>query len=573
MLPRQQFFLTVTFAVLTSSVTLPVLAQRAPDTGTLLREIERSTGKTQVAPAPLLPVKPTAAGVPLPDQAGQSVFVSGFRIDADRFPAAELQEVLKSDTQRALTLAQLQAATRKISEYYRQHDYLAYAYLPPQTVQDGIVTIKVVEAKLGQVKRDTSVPSRLKDSIVLGTVTQRAVPGQPLRPGQLDQAIAALNEVPGVARADSVLQPGANPGESDAVVRMTDAPLAQGNMTLNNAGSEGTGVWQGSMAGSLDSPTGRGEQFQLSGLKSEGSRYVRLGASYPLGLSGRRVEINASALEYEVKPTVSPLELNGMSTTAGVLLTQPLQRSAKLSLTATAGFDTKRIVDRMDSVTLGDKQVRVGYLGLAALRRDDWLGGGFNTLNLTVNVGTLDLTRRSEQFEGDQLTAQTHGSYGKLHLTLSREQMLTSHVTLVPTLAAQWTPSNLDSSEKFSLGGFYGIHAYPTGEASGDNGWLFNLETRWQLRESLRLSGFYDFGWIQQHAEPWADWQTVANQPNSYHLQGVAVGLLWTPAPLFQAQAMIASVLGDNPGKDAAGRNSDGGDDQFRAWVQINFRF
>ncbi|MBK1641339.1 hypothetical protein CKO12_05510 [Chromatium okenii] len=573
MILRQHFVVTVTVGLLTSLVTLPVLAQRAPDTGTLLREIERSTGKTQVAPAPLLPVKPDPAGVPLPEKAGEAVLVQGFRIEAERFPAAELQALLKDDIQRELTLVQLQAAARKISEYYRQHDYLAYAYLPPQTVRDGIVTIKVVEAKLGQVKRDASVPSRMRDAIVLGTVTHRAVPGQPLRPGQLDQAIAALNELPGVGRADSVLQPGANLGESDAVVRLTDAPLAQGNLTLNNAGSEATGLWQGSLAGSLDSPLGRGEQFQLSLLKSEGSRYVRLGASYPLGVSGRRVAISASALEYEIKPTISPLELNGTSTTAGIELTQPLRRSAKLSVTATAGLDAKRMVDRMDSVTLGDKQVRVAYVGLSATRRDDWLGGGVNTVDLTVNLGDLDLTRRPEQFEGDQHTAQTHGNYGKLHVTLSREQPVTTRVTLVPTLAAQWAASNLDSSEKFSLGGVYGIRAYPTGEASGDHGWLFNLEARWQVRESWRVSGFYDCGWIQQHADPWLNWQTVAGQPNSYYLQGVAVGLLWTPAPLFQAQALVASVLGDNPGQDAAGHNSDGGDDQFRAWVQINFRF
>ena len=112
------------------------------------------------------------------------------------------------------------------------------------------------------------------------------------------------------------------------------------------------------------------------------------------------------------------------------------------------------MVDRMDSVTLGDKQVRVVYFGLAATRRDDWLGGGVNNFDLTVNLGDLDLTRRPEQFDGDQRTAQTHGNYGKLHLTLSREQPVTTRVTLVPTLAAQWAASNLDSSEKFSLGGF-----------------------------------------------------------------------------------------------------------------------
>lgn len=569
MLRRYSVVITLSMAIASGTAQ----AQRLPDAGTLLREIERTTGKTQNAPAPLLPIKPSAEDVPLPTKTGEAVLVSGFRIDANRFPDAELQALLKEYVGREVTLAQLQVAARKISDYYRQHDYLAYAYLPPQTVHNGVINLKVVEAKLGQVKLDATAPTRLNTSVLRGVVTHRAVPGQPLRPEQLDQAIALLNELPGVAQAQSLLEPGANLGESDAVIRVEEAPLAQADMSLNNTGSEGTGVWQTIVAGSVDSPFGRGDQLRVNLLKSQGDHYLWLGASSPLGPSGRRLEISVSALEYAIQPEISPLDLKGESTTAGVMLTQPLRRSSRFSLTATAGLEIKRMVDRMDAITLGDKHLQGGYFGLTAMLRDHWLGGGINHLDLTVNIGDLDLTRRPEQFEGDQLTAQTHGSYQKLHLALSREQPLSQRVTLFTSLLAQWTPTNLDSSEKFTLGGYYGVRAYPTSEATGDNGWLLNLETRWQLRDSWRLSGFYDLGWIQQHAQPWRNWQTVANQPNTYQLQGVGLSLRWSPAPLFQAQATIASAIGDNPGQDAAGHNSDGNDDTFHAWLQMTLHF
>ncbi|PQJ96601.1 ShlB/FhaC/HecB family hemolysin secretion/activation protein [Chromatium okenii] len=567
----RRYFVVMTGLMLFISVTAQ--AQRLPDAGTLLREIERTTGKTQNAPAPLLPVKPDAEDVPLPEKAGETVLVNSFRIDAGRFPDAELQALLKEYVGHPVTLAQLQVGTRKISDYYRQHDYLAYAYLPPQTVHDGIINIKVVEAKLGQVKLDAAAPTRLNTSVLRGVVTQRAVPSQALRPEQLSAAVAILNELPGVAQAQSLLEPGTNLGESDAVIRVEEAPLAQADVSLNNTGSKATDMWQTFVAGSIDSPLGRGDQLRFNLLKSQGDRYLWLGASTPLGSSGRRIEINASALEYAIQPSISPLDLKGRSTTAGVVLTQPLRRSSRFSLTATAGLETKRMVDRMDEITLGDKQIRVAYLGLTSMLRDHWLGGGINNFDLTLNIGDLDLTRRPEQFTGDQLTAQTHGSYQKLHLALSREQPLSQRVTLLTTLLAQWTPTNLDSSEKFTLGGYYGVRAYPTSEASGDNGGLLSLEMRWQLRDSWRLSGFYDVGWIQQHAQPWENWQTVANQPNTYQLQGVGLSLRWAPSPLFQTQATIASAIGDNPGLDAAGHNSDGNDDKYHAWVQMTVHF
>jgi hemolysin activation/secretion protein len=566
-----RFFVVITGLMVVVSMTAQ--AQRLPDAGTLLREIERTTGKTQNAPAPLLPMTPDAEDVPLPAQAGEKVLVNGFRIDASRFPDAELQALLKEYVGHSVTLAQLQAGTRKISDYYRQRDYLAYAYLPPQTVRDGLINIRVVEATLGQVNLDATAPTRLNTSILRGMVTQRAIPGQPLRPAQLDQAVAILNELPGVMQAQSLLKPGSNRGESDAVIRVEEAPLAQADVSLNNTGSKATDIWQTLVTGSIDSPLGRGDQLRFNLLKSQGDRYLWLGASTPLGASGRRFEVNASALEYAIQPSISPLDLKGRSTTAGAVLTQPLRRSSQLSLTATAGLEIKRMVDRMDEITLGDRQISVGSLGLTAMLRDRWLGGGINHLDLRINIGNVDLTRRPEQLTGDQLTAHTHGSYQKLYLALSREQPVSQRVTMLATLLAQWTPTNLDSSEKFTLGGYYGVRAYPTSEATGDNGWLLNLEMQWQLRDSWRFSGFYDVGWIQQHAQPWTNWQTVANQPNTYQLQGVGLSLRWTPSPLFQAQAVIASAIGDNPGLDAAGHNSDGNDDKYHAWVQMTVHF
>ncbi len=555
------------------AVAAPAFAQRPPDAGSLLREIERSTGRTQAAPAPLAPARPSSEGVSLPVQAGETLFVSAFRIQATRFPESQLQALLKDYAGREVTLAQLQAATRRISDYYRQHDYLAYAFLPPQTVVNGIVEIRVVEASLGKVKLDPASKTRLNPSLLLGMVTERAPPRQPLRPTQLDEGVAIVNELPGIGRAQSLLEPGAAPGESDAVLQVTDAPLAQGDFAINNAGTKGTGEWQGFWIASMDSPFGHGEQFQFNGLKSDGSRYLWLAGSHPIGTSGLRVGLNGSAMDYDIGHSINPLDLNGSSWTLGMTLNQPLRRSTNFSLTATAGFDYKKMLDNTDTSTLADREIVVGHIGLSATLRDHWFGGGVSVLDATINVGNLDLHGLPEQYAGDQLTAQTNGSYGRLNLSASREQPISQRVTLLTAVQAQWAPSNLDSSEKFYLGGFSGVHAYPTGEAPGDSGYLINLETRWQVMDDLRLSGFYDLGWIQQHAKPWTNWQSVVGQPNSYFLQGIGVGLLWFPSKLFQAQAMIASVIGDNPGQDTAGHNSDGTDDRLRGWVQVTFHF
>jgi hemolysin activation/secretion protein len=65
------------------------------------------------------------------------------------------------------------------------------------------------------------------------------------------------------------------------------------------------------------------------------------------------------------------------------------------------------------------------------------------------------------------------------------------------TLSGQWAGNNLNSSEKYSLGGVYGVRAYPQGEASGDMGSMLNLELAHNFTPQLRGVLFYDYGHIR----------------------------------------------------------------------------
>ena len=71
----------------------------------------------------------------------------------------------------------------------------------------------------------------------------------------------------------------------------------------------------------------------------------------------------------------------------------------------------------------------------------------------------------------DAATARTAGHFGKWNLNLTRLQHIDDRLSLYLSYSRQWATKNLDSSEKFSLGGPYGVRAYPVGEASGDDGW------------------------------------------------------------------------------------------------------
>ncbi|CAK0748019.1 conserved hypothetical protein [Gammaproteobacteria bacterium] len=543
-----------------------------PDAGTILREIERSTGKQEMAPAPLTIIDHPPASAPLPEKAGETVLVISFRIKATLFSEDTLRSLLKDYVGRALTLAELQEAARKIGDYYTQHDYLAHAYLPPQTVHDGVVEIVVVESRLSQVKIDPSSTTRLNYSLATGLIQFRAEVGQLLHPSKLSESMEIFNEIPGV-RATSTLAPGLVESESVAILKIEDGPLLGGMFTLDKGGSHTTGAKRALLTTAINDYFGQGDQFSVVGLKSSGSSYIRLGATMPAGISGLMLGTNGSVLEYKVGGALTPLDLHGHAWTMGVNAGYPIKRSSNFSLTANATFDHKRMVDFGNEVMLGDKQIEVFTFGLSAMIKDGWLGDATNRLGITFNAGRLDLSRQKEKFKADQSTARTNGVFTKLAFTAAREQLLWEKIILVDNFRAQVARPNLDGSEQFSLGGQDGIRAYPVSEAAGDAGWINSLELRWQKMDQLQLFGFYDIGRIHQHNHLWDGWQSVPGQPNGYLLHGTGIGMMWSPFSYLQVKATLARTIDDNPGHDVAGNDSDGTQDKMRSWIQavINF--
>ena len=60
---------------------------------------------------------------------------------------------------------------------------------------------------------------------------------------------------------------------------------------------------------------------------------------------------------------------------------------------------------------------------------------------------------------------------------------------------------------------------------------------------------------------------------NNYHLSGAGIGIDWRFISQGIATFAIASPMGSNPGRDANGRNVDGGTNGTRAWVSVNLQF
>lgn len=145
-----------------------------------------------------------------------------------------------------------------------------------------------------------------------------------------------------------------------------------------------------------------------------------------------------------------------------------------------------------------------------------------NTLSVLYTQGKLELKDPLTRLV-DSITARSAGNYDKWMLSYARLQLLTQRSSLYLRLAVQGTGDNLDSYEKFALGGPNSVRAYRPGETLVDEAVLYSVEWRQQIPVAWGhgLEGilFYDRARGHRNAVPWT------NAPNRVTLDGFGVGL------------------------------------------------
>ncbi|MFH0787413.1 MAG: ShlB/FhaC/HecB family hemolysin secretion/activation protein [Pseudomonadota bacterium] len=560
---RVRFILIV---LLLLAATKPAVAVQ-PDAGTLLREAKEPPPSARQEKRP--PVKPPLS--PPEDKTGIKIRITGFDFEGyTLFSREELQEELADLIGQELTMSQLEVAAQRIVSFYRKRGRIASAFLPRQEVKDGRVLIKIIEGKLGSVTIDPKSKSRLRPDRALGTMVRENKSGESINLDALEAAIRLLKGLPGVS-ASTTLLPGTERGTSDLVIHLADTPLFSGSLDGDNFGSVSSGEYRGGMTLNLNNPFGYGDQLSLRGQTSLKNNYGRLGFSRPVGLAGARLSLSSSYLYYDLGDA---LQSKGSAVTGGGGFSYPILRRQAFNLSGQLGYEFRRLYNEARGLPLSDKRLHSGSIGLIAEAGDRLLGGGFNSFSIGFGGGTVDLSTVPSDETQDKAGPKRDGLFGKFTYYASRTQTIKENRTsLSLSINGQHALKNLDSSEQFSLGGAYGVRAYSSSEAMGDNGFVATAELRQMVFETLQAGLFYDFGWIRTNTNVWSGWNSGSSKPNEYTLDGVGLGLTWTPATWCLIKGMVATRISSNPGADPTGNDADGTKRVPRFWVQTSINF
>ena len=472
-----------------------------------------------------------------------------------------------------INTANVNKAADAVNNLYRQQGWLATTELPAQDLTDGWVQIDVLEARFaGAVVSDPS--AQIKGNLPAALVESAQPKGEVVSLNQLDKAALLLAEVPGVQTSVS-LQPGAQVGETQAVITVAEGKPYEGSVGLDNAGARVTGEERITGKVTLNNPLKIGDALGVQAMHSQGSDYQRLNYSAPVGDAGWRAGVNTSSMKYKlVAPEYTSLNARGPSASSGVELTIPLVRQREQSTSVQLAYDKKAFRNETAVQTVSDYKADAlsAYVESTAV---DANRGRETAVSAQWTHGRVDLSGSPNQ-ANDAATVQTEGAYNKLKLAATVKQSVSPQDTLVASGQVQWADKNLDGSEKLYLGGMQGVRAYPTNEAGGSLGDLFSLEWQRHLmaeRQRLTWAGFYDVGHVTVNKNNAFNLSTASNK---YSLSGYG---MWLGGQLPSTQGLTtwrlvwSRRIGSNPAANANGTDQDGSLVRNRWRFTINYAF
>ncbi|MEC5218653.1 hemolysin activation/secretion protein [Actimicrobium sp. GrIS 1.19] len=490
-------------AGLTALAASGALAQTVqPDAGQTLRQLQ------QLTPPARLPAAPTLSVPPETDtQADATVrfAITAVNVEGNTLlPSSAIQPLVAGLAGREATLGELREAASHITQLYRTRGFVvARAFVPAQEIRAGAVRIVVLEGSLSSTSIQNG--SIVHTPVLQNVVAAQALQGKSIRTPELDRELLLIADLPAMGAVNGILKPGKSVGASDLAISAAAGKSREGDISLDNYGNRYTGQTRLNGHVDINSPARIGDRLSLRATyTNEKLLYGRAVYDLPVNGDGWRVGANLSSSHYELGREFTNLDADGTANTIGLQTSYPVLRGLNANVWVRGALEQRKLKDRIRSTgTDTHKSIRAGTVEAYGDVTDAFGGGAYSTWRASAVMGQLDIDTPAA-YLADQAGPHADGSYRKFEFGANRQQALSSRTSAVAALSGQWAPHNLDSSEKFVLGGIQGVRAYPQGEGVGDDAWLVNLELRQGVAAGVQAGVFYDHGHVRFNHDAYA---------------------------------------------------------------------
>jgi len=398
----------------------------------------------------------------------------------------------------------------------------------PQDLNTGTLTLSVVP---GRFREAVFTEADGRHPAIANALPIRS--GGLLNLRDIEQGLENLQRVPTVT-ADIKIAPadgeGAAPGQSDLNIDWKQRSPVRASLTLDDAGSQGTGKLQANATLSLDNPLGLNELFYVSAgrgvFNGKGKDTNSWTAHYDVPYGYWLFGATASAYDYSqtVVGAYESYDYSGRSGNAEARVDRLLLRNAKTKLGIYGRGWQRTSKNYIDDTEIEVQRRRTSGWELG-LTHKQFIGAA--TLDATLayrrGTGAFHALRSPEEMaQAWDPTLPLEGTSRMKVITADAQfsvpfQLGKQRLRYTAAWRAQWNRTPLSPQDRFAIGGRYTVRGFD-GESS------LSGERGWSLRNDLSLGigggqEFYvaaDYGRI---GGPSAQWQSGRD------LAGMALGL------------------------------------------------
>jgi len=346
------------------------------------------------------------------------------------------------------------------------------AYLPEQDLSSGRLEIGVLEGRVEAIELIENGRIRRPGRVLPVRV------GQVLQIRQVEQGLDQINAL---ASKDAKVsfRPGTKPGWSIVEVTIAARPGWQARASINNSGTHATGDLQRQLQLTMEDALGAFETLSYTrkrNLLDDGghtaSRSDALALSLPLGDWTLGWTLTATGYRSPVEGQGQVFQTSGDTLVSAFSVERLLHRDqvSKTSLRAELGLS--EVHNYFEDALIGVSSRSLSVLSLELLHSHQVLGGTIST--------TLGLDRGLPIF-GAADNAGPLGEFTKLHGDASFGIPLGFGFVLSTSIAGQWSPDALYSSEQISLGGASSVRGFDEESISSESGLTWRNELAYVL--------------------------------------------------------------------------------------------
>ncbi|WP_193194498.1 ShlB/FhaC/HecB family hemolysin secretion/activation protein [Nostoc sp. MG11] len=492
-------------------------------------------------PAELLPpsVPTPTPEESLPSKIPLTITVEQFEVVGSTvFSPEELAQATAEFTKRPISLTQLYQARSKITELYINKGYITSgAYIPPQTIQSGVIKIQVVEGRLEEI--EVTGNQRLNSNYVRSRIAIATSP--PLNRQRLLEALQLLQLNPLIQNLSAELSAGSRLGTSVLQVQIKEAKTFNTQIVLDNGRSPSVGSFRRRVQLGEANLLGLGDSLNLAYTNTDGSNSFDASYTLPLNPKNGTLTFNYGTTSSDViERPFNSLDIQSASRYYELTFRQPVIQTPtqELALGLTASRRESEISSRLFQKPfelppneLSPGADERGRTRVSALRFfQEWTSRNNREVialrsQFNLGIGALNATINQDPPDSRFFAWQGQAQWARL---------LAPETLLLLRLNTQLASRALLPLEQFGLGGQDSVRGYRQDFLLTDNGTFASAEVQIpilrlpQIDSTLQVIPFADFG------VAWNNSGRDAPNPNT--LASVGLGLRWRQGDRFTAR-------------------------------------